>query len=70
MNTKQPEAFAGADILDRVDDLRRSLDGSYRDTIVEAIYEEDFLDCSYGFRPKRSAMTPSVPLTGSFIKAK
>ena len=40
MNTKQPEAFAGADILDRVDDLRRSLDGSYRDTIVEAIYEE------------------------------
>ena len=40
MNTKHPEAFAGADILDRVDDLRRSLDGSYRDTIVEAIYEE------------------------------
>ncbi|MEE2709087.1 MAG: nucleoside recognition domain-containing protein [Gemmatimonadota bacterium] len=40
MSTKQPEAFAGADILDQVDDLRRSLDGSYRDTIVEAIYEE------------------------------
>jgi group II intron reverse transcriptase/maturase len=23
--------------------------------ILEAIYEQDFLDCSYGFRPKRSA---------------
>jgi group II intron reverse transcriptase/maturase len=23
--------------------------------MLEAIYEEDFLDCSYGFRPKRSA---------------
>lgn len=23
--------------------------------VLEAIYEEDFLDCSYGFRPKRSA---------------
>lgn len=22
--------------------------------ILEAIYEEDFLDCSYGFRPGRS----------------
>jgi len=40
MSTKQPEAFAGADILDQVDHLRRNLDGSYRDTIVEAIYEE------------------------------
>jgi len=40
MSTQQPEAFAGADILDQVDHLRRNLDGSYRDTIVEAIYEE------------------------------
>jgi len=24
-------------------------------TILEAIYEQDFLDCSYGFRPRRSA---------------
>lgn len=23
--------------------------------VLEAVYEEDFLDCSYGFRPKRSA---------------
>ena len=23
--------------------------------VLEAIYEEDFLDCSYGFRPRRSA---------------
>ena len=23
--------------------------------VLEAIYEQDFLDCSYGFRPKRSA---------------
>lgn len=23
--------------------------------LMEAIYEEDFLDCSYGFRPRRSA---------------
>lgn len=23
--------------------------------ILEAVYEQDFLDCSYGFRPKRSA---------------
>ena len=23
--------------------------------MLEAIYEQDFLDCSYGFRPKRSA---------------
>ena len=22
--------------------------------MLEAIYEQDFLDCSYGFRPKRS----------------
>src|SRR5262245_38553790 len=24
-------------------------------TVLEAIYEQDFLDCSYGFRPRRSA---------------
>jgi RNA-directed DNA polymerase len=24
-------------------------------TIMEAVYEQDFLDCSYGFRPQRSA---------------
>ena len=23
--------------------------------VLEPIYEQDFLDCSYGFRPKRSA---------------
>jgi retron-type reverse transcriptase len=23
--------------------------------VIEAIYEQDFLDCSYGFRPRRSA---------------
>jgi retron-type reverse transcriptase len=23
--------------------------------ILEAVYEQDFLDCSYGFRPERSA---------------
>src|SRR5664279_349728 len=23
--------------------------------VLEAIYEQDFMDCSYGFRPKRSA---------------
>ena len=28
--------------------------GALRD-VLEAIYEHDFLDCSYGFRPKRSA---------------
>jgi retron-type reverse transcriptase len=25
--------------------------------LLEAIYEQDFLDCSYGFRPRRSAQT-------------
>jgi retron-type reverse transcriptase len=28
--------------------------GAVRD-VLEAVYEQDFLDCSYGFRPKRSA---------------
>ena len=23
--------------------------------VLEAVYEQDFLDCSYGFRPGRSA---------------
>ena len=23
--------------------------------LLEAVYEQDFMDCSYGFRPKRSA---------------
>jgi retron-type reverse transcriptase len=23
--------------------------------VLEAVYEQDFLDCSYGFRPRRSA---------------
>ena len=23
--------------------------------VLEAVYERDFVDCSYGFRPKRSA---------------
>jgi retron-type reverse transcriptase len=35
--------------------------------VLEAIYEQDFLDCSYGFRPGAELMTPSVPWTGSSI---
>jgi len=31
--------------------------GAVRD-VLEAVYEQDFLDCSYGFRPKRSAHDP------------
>jgi RNA-directed DNA polymerase len=23
--------------------------------VLEAVYEQDFLECSYGFRPRRSA---------------
>ncbi len=39
--------------------------------VLEAIYEQDFLDCSYGFRPKRSAhTTPFEPLTGWCTKAR
>ena len=26
--------------------------------VLEAVYEQDFLDCSYGFRPNRSARLP------------
>jgi RNA-directed DNA polymerase len=30
--------------------------------VLEAVYEQDFLDCSYGFRPKRSAHVALVAL--------
>ncbi len=32
-------------------------------TILESIYEEDFMECSYGYRPKRSAKEASSELT-------
>ncbi len=38
--------------------------------VLEAIYEQDLMDCSYGFRPKRSAMTPFEPSTGSCTRAR
>jgi retron-type reverse transcriptase len=28
--------------------------------VLEAVYEQDFLDCSYGFRPGRAAYFVSV----------
>ncbi|MBA3459407.1 MAG: group II intron reverse transcriptase/maturase [Deltaproteobacteria bacterium] len=37
--------------------------GALRD-VVEAIYEQDFLDCSYGFRPGRSAHDAIRALNG------
>lgn len=33
--------------------------------LLEAIYEQDFLDCSYGFRPGRSAHDALKALNGS-----
>jgi group II intron reverse transcriptase/maturase len=33
--------------------------------LLEAIYEQDFLDCSYGFRPGRSAHDAIMALNGS-----
>ena len=38
--------------------------------VLEAVYEQDFLDCSYGFRPGAGPMTPCVPWTGSSIGAR
>jgi group II intron reverse transcriptase/maturase len=42
--------------------------------VLEAIYEQDFLDCSYGFRPRRSAhqalevlWTQSMNMSGGWI---
>lgn len=37
--------------------------GALRD-VLEAIYEQDFLDCSYGFRPRRSAHDAIRELNG------
>jgi RNA-directed DNA polymerase len=31
--------------------------------LLEAIYEEDFLNCSYGYRPERSALEAVRDLT-------
>lgn len=39
--------------------------GALRD-VLEAIYEQDFLDCSYGFRPGRSAHDAIRALQGAF----
>jgi len=40
MSTEQPKTYTGTDILAQVDQLQRSLDGSYRDTIVESIFAD------------------------------
>jgi len=37
--------------------------GALRD-VLEAVYEQDFLDCSYGFRPRRSAHDAIRALNG------
>lgn len=36
--------------------------------VLEAVYEEDFLDCSYGFRPGRSAHQALEALWGGMMK--
>jgi len=36
--------------------------------ILEAVYEQEFLDCSYGFRPNRSARQALDALWGSAMK--
>jgi retron-type reverse transcriptase len=36
--------------------------------ILEAVYEQDFLDCSYGFRPKRSAHMALATLRQGLMK--
>lgn len=36
--------------------------------ILEAVYEQDFLDCSHGFRPKRSAHTALEELWHTIMK--
>jgi len=38
--------------------------------ILEAIYEQDFLDCSHGFRPKRSPHTALRELRNQFIEGR
>jgi RNA-directed DNA polymerase len=38
--------------------------------LLEPIYEQDFLDCSYGFRPGAVPMTPFAPWTGSCTGAR
>ena len=40
MSTEQPKTYTGTDILAQVDQLQRSLDGSYRDTIVDSIFAD------------------------------
>ena len=41
--------------------------GAVRD-VLEAVYEQDFLDCSYGFRPARSAHDAIRELNGVIMK--
>jgi group II intron reverse transcriptase/maturase len=36
--------------------------------VLEAVYEQDFLDCSYGFRPKRSAHQALEALSGGLMR--
>lgn len=36
--------------------------------VLEAVYEQDFLDCSYGFRPNRSAHQALEALWGGLMK--
>ena len=36
--------------------------------VLEAVYEQDFLDCSYGFRPKRSAHQALATLQHEAVK--
>ncbi len=36
--------------------------------LLEPIYEQDFLDCSYGFRPNRSAIEASEMLQSTLFK--
>jgi RNA-directed DNA polymerase len=38
--------------------------------IVEAVFEADFLDCSYGFRPRRSAHQALRTLRGTLVTKK
>ncbi len=38
--------------------------------ILEAIYEQDFLDCSYGYRPKTSAHKAVKELTEQLMKGR
>jgi RNA-directed DNA polymerase len=36
--------------------------------VLEAVYEQDFLDCSYGFRPQRSAHQALEALSGGLMR--